>query len=118
MRFGKLTALAAVTAALGLAACGGSEFKSKFAAVCEKEGGDMPGVGKVDCSCAAGIMDAELPGDVKDFFLKMMVAQEDPAKAADAMKDIDPKELTDKLQKLQETGDKVNERIGKECKKG
>ncbi len=118
MRFGKIAALAAVAAALGLSACGGSEFKSKMTAMCEKEGGKIPGAGTVDCACAANVMDAELPSDLKDFFIKMADAQEDPAKAADAMKDMDPKDLADKMQKLQEVGDKLNERMAKECKKG
>ena len=42
-----------IAGALALAACGGSEFKSKATAICEKEGGKIPGVGAVDCSCAA-----------------------------------------------------------------
>lgn len=115
MRLRKLAAFAVVAAALGLSACGGSGFKSKVTEVCEKEGGKMmPGAGAVDCACAANIMDAELPGDVKDFFLKMLEIKDDPSKA----KDIDQAEMMEKLQKLQEVGDKMNERILKECKKG
>lgn len=114
MRISKIAALVAVTAALGLSACGGdSGFKSKMTEICEKEGGKMPGVGSVDCGCAVAIMDAELPSDVKDFFLKMTAAQDNP----EAMKDIDPAEMMSKMEKLQESAQKIEERVKTECKK-
>lgn len=115
MRISKTVALVAVAAAFGLSACGGSDsaFKAKMMEACEKDGGEMPGVGKVDCACAVAIMDAEVPSDVKEFFVKLAEAQENPEK----MKDINPAEMMPKMEKMQESAEKAEARIKAECKK-
>jgi hypothetical protein len=115
IRYG--AALAALTAALALGACGGggssSQFASKAQAACEKDGGQS----KEECTCGVAILDKELDDKTKSLFLVMMDEElrKDPAKAKEAMekaglKQEDAMALMGKLSPLME-------RVEKECKK-
>lgn len=123
IRYG--SALAAIVLAAGLSACGGgSEFKTKMTEMCKKEGGQIEGLGAVNCDCAVGVLDAELDADTKNFMLKALEAQEkakdDPAKAMEAMKEagIDPTnpETLKKLEEMAKKFEGLDAKIKEQCK--
>lgn len=117
IRYG--SALAAIVLAAGLSACGGgSEFKSRAMAECEKDPGAMTmGSGAVDCTCAVNIMDAELDDKTKKFIVAAADANEekDPAKKEQMLKDAGFTEADAMaiLPKMME----VVQKVEKECKK-
>lgn len=79
------TAAAAILLAAGLSACGGgSEFRTRAMAECEKS----PEAASQDCSCAIDILDKELDDKTKKIFLVMMNPdlQRDQTKAQEALK--------------------------------
>lgn len=78
--------LTAFVLAAGLAACGGGggDFKAKAQAQCEKDANSKD---MIDCSCAAGVMDAELDDKTKTALLKADELKTGGKSEEDAMKE-------------------------------
>ncbi|MBL8572465.1 MAG: hypothetical protein JNM13_02185 [Hyphomicrobiaceae bacterium] len=108
--------------ALALAACGDSGFKAKLAANCEAKGGQLGRYGKLDCACAADLLDAALPEDLKSLLMaategESMTTEERLQAMKDAGLDVnDPEAMQKRMREFGETMQGIEARLKAECK--
>lgn len=126
MRIVKVIGLASVVGALGLAACGSSEFAGKVSAQCEAGGKNGRfGADKYDCACVGGAFDGALDADQKIIYLTARV--EGSGSASDVEKGLkktgaDPKSDNEgfraRLKAFIEAENAAEAKAEASCKKG